>query len=100
MKLILHSMGAKKLLATLGLLIKEYRASAMSQDEFAQRLGVSRKTVSNMEQGKAVNSEILFDALSLLKLDQPLLSELGKLRLPDPKLRHRKSDQRVLDNDF
>jgi DNA-binding XRE family transcriptional regulator len=57
---------------TLGQLVKQIRAESMDQSELAARVGLSRNTISAIENGKAVNSEALFAVLAQLTLLQPI----------------------------
>lgn len=56
----------------LGQLVKQIRTESMDQSELAVRVGLSRNTISAIENGKAVNSEALFAVLAQLNLLQPL----------------------------
>jgi transcriptional regulator with XRE-family HTH domain len=53
---------------SLGKLIKHQRAQTMDQTELALRTGLSRNTISAIENGKSVNSEALFMVLAHLQL--------------------------------
>ena len=57
---------------TLGQLVKQIRAESMDQSELAVRVGLSRNTISAIENGKSVNSEALFAVLAQLNLLQPI----------------------------
>lgn len=57
---------------SLGQLVKQIRAESMDQSELAVRVGLSRNTISAIENGKSVNSEALFAVLAQLNLLQPI----------------------------
>lgn len=52
----------------LGKLIKHQRAQRMAQGELAMRTGLSRNTISAIENGKSVSTEALFAVLAHLNL--------------------------------
>ena len=97
----MHKVGSDFLIQ-LGKLVKKHRSGLMSQDELANRIGVSRKTISAIERGIGVNSKALVDVLSFLQL-LPYLAEVVEQRLdmvgngPERKLRKPKQE---LPNDF
>lgn len=65
-------------LLQLGKLVQNTRSLEMDQQELATRIGVSRNTISAIENGKGTNSESLFRALEhlgLLKDFQILIEE-------------------------
>ena len=53
---------------SLGKLVKHQRAQVMDQAELALRTGLSRSTISAIENGKSVNTEALFTVLAQLNL--------------------------------
>lgn len=67
--------------ALLGKLIKHQRAQTMDQTELAIRTGLSRNTISAIENGKSVNSEALFLVLTHLQLlhlfEEPIALQLS-----------------------
>lgn len=67
----------------LGKLVKHQRAQSMAQDELAMRTGLSRNTISAIENGKSVSSEALFAVLAHLNLlhllAEPVSTELALL---------------------
>ena len=90
------------LLKSLGELIKSKRAITMDQTEFAARLGVSRRTVSAIENGKPVVSTSLFMALEHFGL----LDDIGEVvttlqkQIGTTKQRKQRKPPKVLSNDF
>ena len=55
-------------LRSIGKLIQQKRAENMDQTELGQRVGLSRNTVSAIENGKATNAGALFKVLHYLDL--------------------------------
>lgn len=53
---------------SLGKLVKHYRAQVMDQAELAMRTGLSRNTISAIENGKPTTTEALFAVLAQLNL--------------------------------
>ena len=93
-----HAQFAK----TLGKLVKHQRAQSMAQDELALRTGLSRNTISAIENGKSVSTEALFTVLAHLNLlhllAEPVFAELDLLdNRQQRKVRKPKAE---LSNDF
>lgn len=68
---------------SLGKLIQHQRAQTMDQTELAIRTGLSRNTISAIENGKSVNSAALFLVLAHLQLlhlfEEPIALQLSML---------------------
>ena len=62
--------ASQQTLLQLGKLVQSCRSIHMDQKELATRVGVSRNTISAIENGKGTNSESLFRALEHLDLLQ------------------------------
>ena len=61
--------NSEELIKELGKKIKIYRIfKEMSQQELADKTGVSKRSISRLEQGEAVNTDILFKILLALGL--------------------------------
>jgi transcriptional regulator with XRE-family HTH domain len=89
----------------LGQLVKQIRAGSMDQSELAVRVGLSRNTISAIENGKSVNSEALFAVLAQLNLLQPITDaveqQLAQLtNQPQKKQRKQRKAKPELSNDF
>ena len=99
----MNSLQSDKLVKSLGQLVRQYRTAEESQEVFAQRLGISRKTLSALEDGKGGKLATLCEALVILELDGPFADLAADLidDISGTKLRQRKSKkQELLDNDF
>ena len=86
----------------IGHLIKLTRAANMDQIELALRSGVSKNTISRMENGNSVNSESLFAVLERLDLLDPIIEaveEQHSLVKKNPQ-RNRGKVEKELSNDF
>lgn len=86
----------------LGKLIKHQRAQRMAQGELATRTGLSRNTISAIENGKSVSTEALFAVLAHLNLlhllADPVNGQLAELdKRQQRKVRKPKAE---LSNDF
>lgn len=93
-----HAQFAK----ALGKLVKHQRAQSMAQGELAIRTGLSRNTISAIENGKSVSTEALFAVLAHLNLlhllAEPVSKELALLdNRQQRKVRKPKAE---LSNDF
>ncbi|MBU1619854.1 MAG: helix-turn-helix domain-containing protein [Gammaproteobacteria bacterium] len=91
--------------SALGQLIKQIRAESMDQSELALRVGLSRNTISAIENGKPVNSEALFAVLAQLNLLQPITDTVEKqlaqfANQPQKKQRKQRKAKTELSNDF
>ncbi|RVT45493.1 XRE family transcriptional regulator [Rheinheimera sediminis] len=96
---------ASSLNQSLGQLVKQIRAESMDQSELAVRVGLSRNTISAIENGKAVNSEALFAVLAQLNLLQPITAvveqQLAQFNnQPQKKQRKQRKANPELSNDF
>jgi transcriptional regulator with XRE-family HTH domain len=83
-------------------LIKLTRAANMDQIELALRSGVSKNTISRMENGNSVNSESLFAVLERLDLLDPIIEaveEQYSLVKKNPQ-RNKGKVEKELSNDF
>jgi DNA-binding XRE family transcriptional regulator len=99
----MKSLQSDKLSTALGQLIRQYRTQEESQALFAERLGVTSKTLSALEDGKGGKLATLCEALVILELDGPFADLAADLidDVSSDRLRQRKSKrQDVLDNDF
>ena len=99
----MQSIAATQQLEQLGQLIKQHRTEFYSQAEFAERLGVSRKTLAALEDGKGGKLSTLCEALVILEIDTPFTELALELTedVSDGPLRQRKRrKQPELDNDF
>ncbi|MFT5162278.1 MAG: DNA-binding XRE family transcriptional regulator [Alteromonadaceae bacterium] len=99
----MQSLQSDKLSKALGDLIRQYRTLEESQAVFCQRLGVTRKTLSALEDGKGGKLATLCEALVILELDGVFV-DLANDLIDDVSaggLRKRKSKkQEIMDNDF
>jgi DNA-binding XRE family transcriptional regulator len=89
----------------LGQLVKQIRAESMDQSELAVRVGLSRNTISAIENGKSVNSEALFAVLAQLNLLQPITDAVEQQLAPftqqwQTNRRKRRKPKAELSNDF
>lgn len=96
--LSVHAQFAK----ALGKLVKHQRAQSMAQGELATRTGLSRNTISAIENGKSVSTEALFAVLAHLNLlhllAEPVNEKLAELdKRQQRKVRKPKAE---LSNDF
>ena len=86
----------------LGKLIKHQRAQRMAQGELATRTGLSRNTISAIENGKSVSTEALFAVLAHLNLlhllAEPVSTELALL--DNRQQRKARKPKAELSNDF
>ena len=87
---------------SLGKLVKHQRAQRMAQGELAMRTGLSRNTISAIENGKSVSTEALFAVLAHLNLlhllAEPVNGQLAELdKRQQRKARNPKAE---LSNDF
>ncbi len=87
---------------TFAKLIRQARVGRYTQAELADRIGVSRNPITALEQGKAVSTSTLFDALVLLDLSDSLLENLNAQLDAKPEYgqRKRRLQEPELDNDF
>lgn len=99
----MSSLQSDKLLKLLGQLVRQYRTQDESQAVFARRLGISRKTLGALEEGKGGKLGTLCEALVIFELDgvfADLANELiGEVSGDRPRRRKAKK-QVLLDNDF
>lgn len=99
----MSSLQSDKLAKVLGQLVRQYRTLDESQVIFSQRLGVTRKTLAALEDGRGGKLATLCEALVILELDGAFI-DLAVDMIDDvsgSKPRQRKSKQRdELDNDF
>lgn len=96
---------ASSLNQSLGQLVKQIRAESMDQSELAVRVGLSRNTISAIENGKAVNSEALFAVLAQLNLLQPITDAVEQQlaqfnNQPQKKQRKQRKAKPELSNEF
>lgn len=86
----------------LGSLIKKTRAASMDQQELALRCGSSINTISRLERGQNVSSDILFAVLEHLELLDPILAVIEQQHALVQKnpLRKSASVNTELPNDF
>jgi len=89
----------------IGQLVQQSRAESMDQTELALRVGLSRNTISAIENGKAVNSEALFAVLAQLNLLHPIAATIEQQLSPfvqqeAPKQRKQRKAKPELSNDF
>lgn len=90
---------------TLGQLVQQTRAQSMDQSELALRVGLSRNTISAIENGKSVNSEALFAVLAQLNLLAPIMAAVEQQLSPlasqgTLKQRKQRKAKPELSNDF
>lgn len=89
-------------MALMGKLIRSERSKTMDQSELAVRTGVSRSTISAMENGRNVSVESLSLVLEHLNLLDEFIALLDDELKHEDKQRLRKSKRKTewLDNDF
>ncbi|GAA4671182.1 helix-turn-helix transcriptional regulator [Frondihabitans cladoniiphilus] len=68
--------------ASLGSAIKELReAAGETQAQFARAIGSSRATVSRLERGESVTSDVLFHALARVRHEFAVIPRGSRLRV-------------------
>ena len=68
----------------LGAAVRELReAAGETQAEFAAAIGSSRATVSRLERGEAVTSDVLLHALARLHFELAVIPRGSRLRVED-----------------
>ena len=99
----MRSEQALKIAQRMGDLIRQHRTLHYTQSTFAKMIGVSRSTVQKLEQDEVVKSDILFEALVVLKLQGSLLDEINELAsdVGGYNARQRKTNKaQVINDDF
>lgn len=96
------TMNQSSIAKMLGSLIQHQRAQTMDQTELALRTGLSRNTISAIENGKSVNSEALFSVLAHLQLlhlfEEPIAVQLSMIDMQQQ--RKARKPKTELPNDF
>lgn len=89
-------------LKSIGKLIQQKRAESMDQTQLGQRVGLSRNTISAIENGKATNAGALFKVLDYFDLLAMLQDQIDEQLTAIELLRERKARNlpEMLDNDF
>jgi transcriptional regulator with XRE-family HTH domain len=83
-------------------LIRLTRAQNDSQEELAHRVGVARRTIQNLENGKNVGTDVLFETLSMLGLADEILHNVNTSidNINSQLERKSRTKDKELDNDF